>query len=508
MNEICHEKEGSGVVSSFPLSPSVMTEARTAQQDWGKLAVAKRLAVIRNFRSLVVTQLSEVTKTVLGSSSRPAAELLTAEILPLLDACEFLEREAEKLLRPKRLGKRGLPKWLGGIRSEIHRDALGVVLIIGPGNYPLFLPGVQVVQALVAGNAVLLKPGVGGTTAATTLASLLAQAGLRRNLLTILPESISAAQDAIEQLPDKVIFTGSAATGALVLSQLAGRLIPATMELSGCDAAIIRADADLDLASRAVAFGLTLNQGATCMAPRRAFVAAEIAEHFIQLLSERLRQTQSRKTETLSRQVAQKLRPLLDDALARGARLVFGRDRNDGLIASPIILADVPLSARLHRAELFAPVLMIETVSNDFDALNRTNDSFYALTASIFSRNEQDAQWLARQLNAGVVTINDMIIPTADPRIPFGGRKRSGFGVTRGGEGLLELTTMKVVTMTGGNFRPAFAPAQPGDEQIFQAYITAAHGEGWINRGQAFVELLKKLSGRPKERSEHEKFKK
>ena len=182
------------------------------------------------------------------------------------------------------------------MRSEIHREPLGVVLIIGPGNYPLFLPGVQLIQALAAGNAVLLKPGIGGTPAAQALSKLVIRAGIDPQLVAVLAESREAAGCAIEAHPDKVLFTGSAATGEKILEQLAPHLIPATMELSGCDAVMVRADADLELVVRALVFGLRLNAGATCMSPKRVLVHRSIATELEGRLAENLRRGEMTST--------------------------------------------------------------------------------------------------------------------------------------------------------------------------------------------------------------------
>ena len=129
---------------------------------------------------------------------------------------------------------------------------------------------------------------------------------------------------------------------------------------------------------------------------------------------------------------------------------------------------------------------------------SRANDCPFALAASIFTRDESAARLLAARLNVGVVTINDLIIPTADARLPFGGRRRSGFGVTRGAEGLLELTAPKVVTVSRGKFRPAFDAPQPGDEAMFNAYLKLTHGRGLKSRWAALVSLIRSISRRPK----------
>ena len=219
-----------------PLVARAMTAARAAQSRWSRTPLARRLELIRELRRLIAEHAPQLAEASASARQRPALESLTAEVLPLAEACRFLEREAGRVLAARRLGKRGRPLWLAGVRSEIHREPLGVILIIGPGNYPLLLPGVQLVQALAAGNAVLLKPGIGGTPAAQALAELVVRAGFDPQLVALLPESSEAARCAIRARPDKVLFTGSAATGEKILGQLAPHLIPATMELSGCDA--------------------------------------------------------------------------------------------------------------------------------------------------------------------------------------------------------------------------------------------------------------------------------
>jgi acyl-CoA reductase-like NAD-dependent aldehyde dehydrogenase len=490
-----------------------MTSARLAQSRWSRTPVVRRLQLVRKLRQLISEHAMRLAEASASARQRPALESLTAEVFPLAEACRFLERNAEKILAPKRLGRRGLPLWLAGVRSVIHREPFGVVLIIGPGNYPLLLPGVQLIQALVAGNAVLLKPGNGGTSAASALHELMVRAGFDSQLVTLLQDTSEAARTAIFARPDKVLFTGSAATGEKILAQLAPHLIPATMELSGWDAVIIRADADLDLAAKALVFGLTLNAGATCMSPKRVFVHRSLATELEGRLANVFRssrreeaQFSSGKSESLLTSAATEHRTaLLDDALARGAHFIAGGIRDEKAITSPIILAGVSPDSRLLREDIFAPVLSIVTVADDHEAVLRANDCPFALAASIFSRDESTARVIASQILAGVITINDLILPTADARLPFGGRGRSGFGVTRGAEGLLELTTPKVVTVSRARFRPAFDLSQPGDVEMFEAYLQFTHGDGPKARWTALVSLIKTISRRrtncPKKRS-------
>jgi acyl-CoA reductase-like NAD-dependent aldehyde dehydrogenase len=257
------------------------------------------------------------------------------------------------------------------------------------------------------------------------------EAGLPDGVLGLLPEEPEAARQAIALGMDKVLLTGSAATGRDVLAQLAPHLTPATMELSGDDAVFVLPGADLDRLVRAVRFGTTLNGGATCIAPRRVFAPRDLAE--------RLRE------------------PL-----------------------APTGVDLVP-------------------VTGPAQALREAARSPYALGAAVFGP-ERQALALAAQVRAGVVVINDVIVPTADPRLPFGGRGESGYGVTRGAEGLLELTVPKVVAVRRGRRRPPHLEApHPGDADLFRAFLALAHGRGFGDRLRGAMALLRAAArrGRP-----------
>jgi acyl-CoA reductase-like NAD-dependent aldehyde dehydrogenase len=368
----------------------------------------------------------------------------------------------------------------------------------------MLLPGVLIVQALAAGNALLLMPGVGGSPVARVFIELLHRAGLVWRLVTLLPDSAEAVRAAIGTRPYIVLFTGSASTGERILAQLAPQLIPATMELSGSDSVLVRADADLNLVTRALCFGLTLNAGATCMAPKRVFVHRSMATELEGRLSEVFNDAPVSRhlppsNRVDSREQVEHLRLLFAEAIGRGAHFIADGFHSSAPVPTPVVLGGVHPDSRLLREDVFAPVLSLVTVADDAEAVARANDCPYALGASIFTRDESAARSLAGRLNAGVVTINDILLPSADARVPFGGRKRSGFGVTRGAEGLLELTQSKVVTVSRGRFRPAFAPPHPEDGAMFQAYLELTHGRGLGRRARALVTLGKCLAGRARQ---------
>lgn len=488
----------SGRVETAPSYALDLRDNREAQADWGETPLAKRLRFVRRLRHLIAQRPGELVGAVRAGSLRPAAEVLSAEILPLAEACRFLEREAERILAPRRPGSDSRPFWLGGVDLEVRRQPLGVVLILAPVNYPVFLPAAQTVQALAAGNAVLWKPGRGGLAAARAFRSLALAAGLDERLLRILPESPEAGQAALAAGPDKVFLTGSAATGRQVLAELAPRLIPATLELSGSDALFVlpgASPADLDRAARAVVFGLRLNGGATCIAPRRVFVPRRLLPDLEARLEEAV--TDLPPADLLP-EVVQRAWALITEALEGGARRLAGgftpRTQGTGSLR-PLVLTDARPGMRLLREDLFAPVVSLVPCADLDDALAGAALCPYALGASIFGP-EQEARALASRVRAGAVVINDVIVPTADPRLPFGGRGESGFGLTRGPEGLLEMTALQAVTIRQGRFLPHLDEPQPGDDRFFRAYLATVHAGALLPRLRGFVELLRSAARR------------
>lgn len=384
--------------------------AREAQERWAMEPIAERLRVVRELRHLIAEEAESLAAAAAQVSDRPLAEKLVSEVLPLADACRWLERRAARVLAPRQHGRSGRPFWMRGVSFEVQRQPFGLVLVIGPGNYPLFLPAVHSLHALAAGNAVLLKPAPHTRAVASAFARLFVAAGLEPALLTVLPESVEAAQEAIAGAVDKVIFTGSSGNGRAVLADLAMSNTPAVMELSGEDVVLILADADLDLVVRALRFGMRLNGGETCIAPRRIVVVTSVVHQ---------------------------------------------------------------LRARLLEGNLELP---IDCVQDEREAVERVNAGRFGLGVSIFSADSSRARLLAARIRSGFVLINDLIVPTADPRMPFGGVKASGFGVTRGEEGLLEMTFPHVVAIRRGRSHPHFEESASGDAQLFASYIRVAHG--------------------------------
>jgi len=444
-----------------------LARARAAGRAWAALPLPDRLQVVARVRRLVARGAAALAATV----ARNPADTLVAEVLPLAEAARFLVRHAAAILAPARLRGRA-PLWLLGIRAELRREPCGVVLVLAPGNYPLFLPGAQALQALAAGNAVCVKPAPGCEAPMQALAALLAQAGLPDGVLQVLDPN--AGEAASRAGFDRIVLTGSAETGARVLAAAVDRLTPATMELSGSDAVFVLPGADLDLVARCLAYGLRLNGGATCIAPRRVFVPDALA---VALEDKLLALLPGIPDAAVPDGTAARLAGLVRQAVADGARTAAGGARR------PVVVADARPGMALLQQDVFASWLALVPVADPDAALLAAEACPFALGVSIFGPAAA-ARGLAGRVRAGSVCINDLIVPTADPRLPFGGRGRSGFGSTRGELGLLEMTVPKAVSIRRGRFRPHLNRATPDDAVLFAHMMALLHG-AWRDRWAA-----------------------
>ena len=460
-----------------------------AQRRWAARPIAQRLEVIRAARHGMAAHAGAFAEAMSPALQRSGADTLVSELLPLLEAMRFLERRAQKILAPRHLGRTGRPLWLAGVQAEVQRTALGHVLVIGPANFPLFLPGVQALQALTAGNAVTWKPGAGGHRVALMVAYALRESGLPRGVLCVTDESVDAAQNALAQHPDKVVFTGSASSGRSVLRHLAETATPAVMELSGADAAVVLPSADLPLAAKAIAFGLRLNGAEVCMSPRRLIATRGTLQALRPLLEAELANV---APTHLRERTATELKRLIDSAVANGAHLRGGFQPE---VQRPLLLEDVQPAMAIARSDIFAPVLSLIEAPSVMHIPDMVNDCPYALTAAVFG-TLREARAVGDQLRVGTVLINDLIAPTADPRVPFAGRGQSGFGATRGAEGLLEMTAIKTVLIRRKGSTRHYEPVGAREMPLFSGLIGALHGGSLGERWRAVQQVITAGRGR------------
>lgn len=464
--------------------------ANAAQRRWCSQLARHRFRLIGRIAHELVKEAQQLAHLI----DRPAAdtaEKLASEILPLADACHFASKLGRRILAPDTKSWRYGAWWMGRVAVQVSRQPWGVVLIISPSNYPLYLPAVQAVQALAAGNAVLIKPAPGHAPVLHHFhRTCLVTAGIEADLLQILDADAETAQTAIRAGVNKIVLTGSVAAGRSVLHAAADTLTPTTMELSGCDAVFVSPQADLDRVAGCVAFALRLNGGATCIAPRRIFVTPGHAEALISQLGQHL-ESAGATDYMIPPQVGEAVRKVVQQALADGARIVWGTlpttNSTDNRMR-PLVLADVRPEMRVACSDLFAPLTSILNAVDMPSAIEMDRHCPYSLGASVFGPSNHAAHW-ARQIDAGCVVINDLIVPTADPRVSFGGWDQSGWGVTRGAEGLLEMTRPKTICTRRGNWLPHLHH-RPQDPRLLLALLKIFHAPRWRDRMRGLREVL------------------
>lgn len=478
--------------------------ARTAQQEWAQLSVRQRLRPVRALRRLLVSACDNLCAAVARDVGKGSEETIGGDLIPLADACRFLEQEAGRLLRPQRVPGRVRPLWLWGQTDTVHRQPRGVVGIIGTWNYPLFLNGVQIAQALTAGNAVLWKPSEVSPSCAVLLHDLLLEAGFPPALVQLLDATREAGAALVDADINHLVFTGSASTGRRLAAHLGERLISSTLELSGCDACFVLEDADVALAARAAWFGANLNRGQTCLGVRRVFVQRAVYSDFCERLSQLAAAAQPCAL-ALATQVQQAER-LVQTALAAGGRLLSPTrpPATNGKAdqCQPAVIADARPDMALCREASFAPLVGVLPFDTLEQALAMEAQCTYALGASIFTRSPTRAARLAARLRAGAVTVNDVIAPTAHPATPFGGHGDSGWGVTQGAEGLLEMTVPQVVSLRTDQYRPHYDLTTPGGAaahgELLRGLLDSSHAPTFGQRWRGWVRLLRALMNRPR----------
>jgi len=431
---------------------AAVTRARAAQPAWAEIGVCGRVAALREFQRRLLDKKSEIAEAITREAGKPVAEALTTEVLVVLDAARFLIENAFSLLRDGRLPHGNLATKLK--RGRLVREPYGVVGIISPWNYPFSIPATETLAALVAGNAVVLKPSEFTSLVALELRSLLHAAGVPREAFQVVVGDGATGAALVHSQIDKLVFTGSIATGKRIAMAAAERLLPVVLELGGKDPMLVLDDADVDVASSAAVWGAFVNAGQTCLSVERCYVHRSQYEEFLSACvkkTNRLRVGNGLDRETdvgpmIHQRQLQMVEAHVDDAVARGARVLAGGSRLPQLgknFYKPTVLADVTHEMRIMREETFGPVLPVAAFDSDDEAVRLANDSDFGLAASVWTRSRERGERLARRIQAGTVMVNDVISCFGISEAPHGGVKSSGVGRAHGRFGLEEMVRTK-----------------------------------------------------------------
>ncbi len=422
---------------------AAVESARKAQPGWAALSFQERALYLRRALAILLEKQDEYIDVIVQESGKARPEARMIGIWASCDALSYYARHAGRILRPQKVKLHGMLRLLK--RCRIEYRPLGVVGVISPWNGPFVLSLNPSIQALMAGNAVVLKPSEVTPRSGQLVADLFEAAGLPEGVLTVLTGDGETGAALIESGVDKISFTGSVATGRLVGEACGCRLIPCTLELGGKDAMVVCADADLDRAAGAALAGGFMNTGQYCSGTERIYVVDEVADAFTRKVVERvakLRQGASGEFDVGAICWEPQLEIIerhVQDAVAKGARVLAGGRRNPalrGLFFEPTVLADVSHDMLVMREETFGPVLPIMPVSDEDEAIRLANDSVYGLGASVWTRDPHKGVELARRIEAGSICINDMSMTYGALEAPFGGLKDSGVGQVNGEAGL------------------------------------------------------------------------
>lgn len=451
-----------GVIATLPVSTVADVEqayaaAREAQPRWAARSVADRARVLLRYHDLVLRHRDELLDLIQlesGKARRHAFE----EILDVAGICRHYARKAPDYLRPR--------KHLGAIplltqSSELHHPR-GVIGVVGPWNYPLSMSITDALPALVAGNAVVLRPDEKASLTALRAVELLDQAGLPKDLLHVVLGPGQTVGEAVLDRADYVMYTGSTSTGRTVAQRAAARLVGASLELGGKNAMYVADDADLRRAAESAVRSCFSSAGQLCISIERLILHEWIADDFLKHFVARVRtMTLGAGLEwgidmgsLISAQQLERVSQHVEDARAKGATVLAGGHARPELgpwFYEPTVLEGVTEAMDCRRAETFGPVVSVYRVGSDEEAIAMANDTDYGLNGSVWSKDTRRGRRIAERIRCGTVNVNEGYIAAwGSNGSPMGGMRESGLGRRHGAEGILKYTESQNVSVQRG----------------------------------------------------------
>lgn len=466
-------------------------DARRAQEPWAAAGVKARAAALLEFRSVLLAQAEDWVSALTAETGKPQHEAFFFEVALLADTIGWLARQG-----PQILAERVVPLHLLKHReSHLYYEPKALVGVIAPWNYPLYIPFADALSALLCGSSVLVKPSPYTPLIAERVRAAWCEAQLDPDLLQIVSGGATAGQAVIAQV-DHLAFTGSVDSGREVGASCARRLIPYTLELGGHAPAIVREDADVERAARALCFGAFVNSGQACIAVERVYAHHTICDQLAErcaTLARELKQGDPERQEvdlgalTLPGS-GERLQALVEHAVLDGAKLLSGGrawgDRQQYF--APTVVNDCSAQSELMRHETFGPILPLASFRSDEEALALAGSSLHGLATYLFTRDESRGRRMARALRTSSVVMNDVLSQYGCPELPFGGLAESGHGLVRGEEGLRSLAELRHFSRERMRAPRSNPLAYPYSSRGYRLGLTALRGalgvRGWFDR--------------------------
>jgi succinate-semialdehyde dehydrogenase/glutarate-semialdehyde dehydrogenase len=459
----------------------VVDEVASVQRFWAQLTLADRGRYLERTAQVLIDETDAITELIVREQGRPRTEALSMEVLPAIDALHWIARAGIEILSDERIPMPFLPTK----SAQFTYEPLGVIGVISPWNHPWSIPLSEIALALMAGNGVVLKPASLTPLVGERVARAFERAGVPEGLIRVI-HGPGTGPALVRSAVAKVFFTGSPQVGREVAEQCARRIKGSVLELGGKDPMIVLPDANLEHAVAGAVWGAFANAGQTCSRIERAYVLREVAQPFIDRVvaaAQRLRLGDPISWETevgpiISREQCDAVSDLVDEALAAGARrLCGGRVESPpglehGAFYAPSVLSGVSHDMRIMRENVLGPVLPIVIVESEDEAVALANDSEFGLGASVWTCDRSRGDRFARELEAGMVWINDHLVSHAACQSAWGGVKGSGLGRTQSKFGLYECVNVKVRMWEPSRIRNPWW--HPYDETVGRALRQAA----------------------------------
>lgn len=479
---------GTVAVTSADEVIAAVARARKAQVDWAARTIQDRCQVLRNVRARLLARTDDVVDLLCREHGKPRQEALIHDVMEHLELLTYFTGEAERILAPSPIPLRLLKHRA----SYIHYVPRGVVGIIAPWNFPFTLAYGGAAMALVAGNAVVLKPSEYTPLIAALGREIYVEAGLPPDLLQVVQGYGDTGAALIGAGVDMVEFTGSVATGRKVAMMCAERLIPCVLELGGKAPALVLADAPLPRTLDAVVWGGLANAGQVCASIERLLVHERVYDSFVPKLVDKvkaLRVGDSTKGEEydvgplVNERQRDIVERLVNDAVAKGAKVACGGSRIEGpgYFYQPTVLLDCTTDMDIVNKETFGPVLPVLKLRDDEAMITEANRSHLGLLAYVFCKDAERGRRLAERIEAGTVMVNDVLATHAMAETPWGGLKQSGLAHTHSDDGLRHMCQARHVNYP---ILPWLAreqwwfPYRTKDLALFKRMLAALYGRG------------------------------